>query len=685
MKRPILTLGAIPNRRLLGPAAIAILLSVVSPGRADESLARAVPADVGLFLELRQAEDLLTPLVEPQVWLTLAELAGQPAALKETEQWSQRVEQTVKMSPAEAIRALFAQRVAFVSESLRNTQDAVILCRPASPPRELIGRWQARPLPTTGRTSVYRLPYNVGLAAYQDLLVFGDTLSHGLFDRIIQSLEGKAPIALADDPDYQRLLARVPPDPDGVLFARLTPAAGASADTQAAEEPETLPAGPPLPELPRLLRDSKNVLLALHREDRVLRLSAVGDANGVAQSRDGSLTDLVANLPQETLLAWAGHVDYPGLIRAAAHLAERSALRVAFQLQEPLGTMQRLTEALNSSTCLAIGTVMPETRLVPAPPLPAAAVLITARDPAAAAEWSSLFHNTVDVYRLLSLKAGAPPRLPPIETITLAGREVERLDLSSLVSPTPEQTPLGELHLSWAFDGGVLIIATHSDWLRQVLEARQGRAPQLQAVLELSRPPAARQQDTIFVVQSGALADLGSLWLSYVEMTAPRVLDEGWWRNYQPGGEVRLGIQVAVDPEGHRLRVLSVMPSGPADGVLKPGDDILGCNPRRFATSQPVQEIKRGLTRRPNARWLDLLVERDRVVRVKRIPLPFVDPIEVLRRIVAIGRVVQRVVYLDDVPDAAGFRGYLTLELRADQRPLLDFPETPIRATSQPE
>jgi hypothetical protein len=85
-----------------------------------------------------------------------------------------------------------------------------------------------------------------------------------------------------------------------------------------------------------------------------------------------------------------------------------------------------------------------------------------------------------------------------------------------------------------------------------------------------------------------------------------------------------------------------------------------------------------GLASRPNARWIDLLIERDRVVRVKRIPLAFVDPVEIVRRIVAVGHVVQRIVYAEDAPDAGGARGYLTLELRTDQRPQFDFPPPPV-------
>jgi hypothetical protein len=656
---------------------------------ADESLARAVPADVGLFIELRQADDLLTQLVEPQLWLTLAELAGQPASLKETEQWEKRIEQTLKMSPADAIAALFSQRVAFVAQAARRTQEAVIICRPASDQRQLLRRWQARPLPTLGRTALYSLPGNVSVAIHDDLMIFGDPLTRAMFDRVLGQLDGQPESSLAADPRYQRLLGRAPANPDGVLFVRLD-----QSESAAAPE-ERQPARALWSDLPQILRGSSSVLFALHRADRTLQISAIGDSPAAPPTHDDSLAPLVSSLPRQTLVAWAGHVDYPALVPLIANLPERNVFRVAYQLQEGAGTVQRLLAALNSATCVALGTVMPENRLLPAPPVPALAVLVHTRDAGSVAtEWANLFHTSLDLYRLLSLKVADPARLPPLQNFTLVDTEIEQLDLSLLVSEQPEQTPVGELHVSWALDGDVLILASHTDWLRQILEARHGLSPAIGPLLETADPPARPHAETFLVGQTAALGDFGAFWLRFCERFAPEVVTEAWWRNYQPGGRtVRLGVQVTVDPERPRLLVRSVTPDTPAEGLLRPGDEIIGCNRRRFATSQPVQEIQDGLASRPVARWIDLLIERDRVVRVKRIPLPFVDPVEITRRLAAVGRVVQRVVYVEDASEAAGTRGYLTLELRTDPRPQFDFPPAPVtlplrqlttRTTSRP-
>src|SRR5262245_22541511 len=72
-------------------------ITVGATAAADEPLARSVPADVGFFVEIREAPDLLTTLTEPQIWTALAEFAGQPARPEDAEEWRKQIQQTIKM------------------------------------------------------------------------------------------------------------------------------------------------------------------------------------------------------------------------------------------------------------------------------------------------------------------------------------------------------------------------------------------------------------------------------------------------------------------------------------------------------------------------------------------------------------------------------------------------------------
>ena len=261
------------------------------------------------------AGDLLTLLLDPQAWRTLAELTGQPAEPNEPVEWARRVEQTVKMSPRDAIQTLFAQRMAFVADGPLSTQEGVILCRPARSPRELVDLWKVKPLPSVGRTSIYKLPpYNVGVATHATELMFGDADSRGMFDRVLGEFQPPPQPSLAANPVFQRLLARVPPNPDGVLFMRLAPGRpvpvssparpavppGQSSGSQPAASssaPAAQPASSSAPGnaivpppattrepldlvAPRLLSESSHLLFTLHRDKSLLHISVVGDAPG---------------------------------------------------------------------------------------------------------------------------------------------------------------------------------------------------------------------------------------------------------------------------------------------------------------------------------------------------------------------------------------------------------------------
>ena len=647
---------------------------------ADESLARHVPADTRLFVELHAADDLLSLLTEPQAWLTVAEFAGQPAREEESRLWALRVRQTLRMSPAEAIHRLFSQRVAFVGEGLRRSQDAVVLCRPASAPRQLLTGWDAQPLPFASRASVYRLPNDVSVALHEDLLFFGNRLSPVMFPRVLKLLETADAPRLADDPVYQGLLRRVPKNADGILFARFgTPTtAPTSAPSSAPSVQRALP-GP--------LAGSSNILLALHRKDHFLHFSAVGDGQPRDRDTDGDVSALIGKLPENTLMAWADHVDYANLAGVADALPERNFLRVTYRIQKQSGNVARLTEALNSAMCITVGAVRSAAADDAVPAIPAAAILLQARDAnKAVGEWREFVHSLLMIYKLLAVRMVPTPRALEVEQLTLGGVAVERIDLSALYALLPpDQPPLIDLHLCWALDGDTLILATHSEWLRQVLEARHGRTAPLAAVLGRTPQPPSAKSDRVLFAQTGLIADLGRDWLRYLERIAPAVLDERWWRALQPGGgRVRLGIQVQSDAVGRRLVVKSITAGLPADNVLKTGDVIVGCNGRRFATSQPVQEMSSGLDNRPNARWIDVLVERDGGLPQRhRVVLPFVNPVQTLRHIVAVGRVFRRVVYSDGSPEIAGPRGFLTLELPGPAKtalkpPVVASPQDPV-------
>lgn len=661
----------------------------------DASFAEMVPADAGLFVELVRAPDLLIPLSDSEIWVALAEVAGQPARAAEAEAWRRQIRETVHMSAVEAIQTLLARRAALVGSGLGRSQDAVILCRPADNVRadDLVRSWAGRPLAADVGPGAYLLAGSLGVAVADGGLAFGDAGPSGtMFRRVGALLSGASRESLAGNPVYRSLLARVPPDPDGIFFARLrsgTPEAPAT--SRPTTQPRSRPARPvssrpatrgaaatrpqrragagrtSAPVAP-LFGGSSNIMLALHREPArgLLHFTAVGDGRTRIPAQDASVATLVQTLPADTLAVWAGHVNYDALLEQAAVLPKKNLARVVLSMQRQVPRADRLVPTLGSATAIALGSVTPAGGDATLPPVPALAALVAAGDPPEAAHaFRALIDTSVAVCNLMALSPGVDmPRLPDVTEFDADHHPSYVLDLDVVLEKYGLKPTLRELHLCWTVDANVLIVASHKEWLTRILASRHDAAATLAPLMRLTQREVSPQADTVAVLRVGPMADMARAWLHAFERVAPQILDDAWWRDRQPGGgSVRLGISGDQDAQRRRLVIRSVDPGGPAGAVLQPGDEIVACNGRPLTTSQPADEIRSAIAQRESG-WIDLTLERQGAVFTRRVALPFVNPVDLLRKLAALGRVVGSAIYHTDVPDV-GPRGFLTVQLRA--------------------
>ncbi len=658
-------------------AALGLGLFPVSSRSADvpkESLAALVPADVGLFVEASDAGDLLVALTEPEIWLGLAELAGQPAPSAELELWRANIRLAIGMNPRQAIRALFSDRVAYLGNGVGRSQNAAVICVPRSDPAKLAEQWGAQRQPYAGRPALYQLQSGAGLAVSDKHMFFGDLQDHGIWEELLAQLDAPKPEeTLARDEVFRALYKHVPPDPEVVLFARLGKASPTiRATSRPTSRPTTQRVSRPraFPLLPGALQSSQNILVSLHEESDGVHFRFVGDTPSAAKpSKRAPLANLVGTLPSETLVAWGGYTDFSALAEQTARLPSRNILRVLLQADRA-GDLQGLTEALDQRTVVALGTVQVARQWPDAPAVPAAALLLGIHpDHAEAAqdEFDRMFEVSTSLYNLLALGND----WPTVESTAIefdGSRRGSFVDLSRTLGEAPEKSLLGELHLCGIVDGDALIIATHREWLAQILAAR-AKPGAARRAFRMGRPP--DSCGTLVTADTARLGRLSRSWLDFLKTVAPAVLDQNWWRPYQPGGRsVRLGVTVSRVEGKSAVRVESVLPNGLSDGVIEAGDIIVGCNDRRFSSDDPVSEFRDAIQQRPYAQRLDVLVEpKAAPTRRKRVPIPFVDPIQMLRRVTAIGRLAGKVLFFDqqrsNVPQA-----YLLVELprRSRQR-----------------
>lgn len=662
-------------------AVLAISLSRPAHSVADEpSLAKLVPANVGFFVEARDASPLLESLSEPQIWAMLADIAGQPAEPADVTRWIARIRRTIRMEPAEAIRVLLSRQVAFVGEGPGRSPDAVALCRPTGEisVSNLLQRWKAQPMTSPPGAELYRLTDDVAVAVLGDVLAFGDPrLADGMFQAVAR-LRANAPAGnLAEDPAFAGLLGRMQPGAQALLFARLSRQAPVAATQPAGTE--SAPAPTSSATQPRgaagALLLGRNLMLTLHRSGSSLRIALASDAPPAARPARADAVPLTSLLPGATIGSWEGRVDIERAARALRSLPPRNVLRVAMNLVEQTDAIDRLLGALSGEFCLAIGTVDPAGRPEGSPPVPAVALLARTRDDLSAAEhFNTVVESVVTVHDFLSLANGVPP-LPRSREVTINSAPAVLLDLSRALEPLDDGT-LRELHLCWTVQDGLLILASHRDWMRQVLGALHGETPRFADAVGLASDAAVTEFDNLVAAQSERVCTVGEQWLEHLRRRWPAALQEDWWRQRQPGGgEVVLGIDVTPEADSKRLRVEVVRNTGVSRGFLRAGDWIVGTERKRFATSQPVDEIRAAIRNRPHARWVELLVERERVLFVIRIPVPFVNPVQALRQAIAVGRHTERIVYYDRSNDPAGPAGVLLVQLREAEPPRSVVPE----------
>lgn len=630
------------------------LLAAPALADAEDSLARLLPADTGLYVELNDAPDLLALLTEPQIWTTLAELAGQPATPAEAAVWRSRVERTVGMPPEEAIRVLFARQVAFAGTGPGRAQDAVVLCRiPPAESQRLLKAWGATPLQGIARRETYQLYGNIGAAVAGDALLFGDlSVPEGYFFRVL-NFDAPPAETLAGDAMFAALRRRVGVDADGLLFARL------HAERAPATQPATQAASAPAAD------GASAVLLGLRREGPRLNLTYASDAP--APTREANAEALFWNLPASTLAAWQGSVDYAAVFESTQTLPERNAVRILAGLPGVQDIFRRFERGLRSGACVALGRVAPATE--GAPPIPAIGVLLPVKDAEQAeSALEDLLATMSALYETFALASGARP-LPPAEAFELDGRPARRIDLSGLTEALGAPV-LRPLQLCWQLDDDRLIVASHVDWLREIVAAQRAGGQTLSDAAATRGLRRGASASTRVWLDADAASALGVQWLEYLERTAPDVLTEQWWRSRQPGGAVRIGVDVQSDPEHRRLKITRVLPGSPASGLLEVGEYIVGCEGERFSSEDLLAETRAAIENRPNARWVSLLVVRDNVTLIRRIPVPFVDPIQSLRRLTAIGRIAQRFYFHDDLRDRDGARGHLVIDLRVRAEPV---------------
>ncbi len=652
---------------------------------AHDSLARFVPADTRLFVEIRGLRGLEQEWSQSDWGSALSSLligraddpASGDAALRPL------AELLGIADPAAMRRGVFGTQVAVALPSWSNLAQGLIVAIPddVKPIEEALVR---RGLKATAHGGVREYPlddHGHRRATNGHLLVLGQqTASVGGYDQAVRLLAGEPLPSLAGDALFRREIAALGPGPHRatVYFAGFdapaaqpesqpasspatrsstsapatTQAATPTATTRATTAPATQPARRGLPRWwpatwPMLMRGA--VGLAVEGQTISLGIRGELDQPSPPHRRDADFAVLNA-LPATTLAAWAQTVDYAGqhrlLTREGPTLLSLYLAFIDMRMKAAGSSLvDGLLARLGYETIVLLGVIPPsdQTERVDFDVV-ALGLIVSADRPAEAAQAMDLVGESfASILNLPAVRARMKESVH-VAKVPFEGHTLSELRLGEFFRTQTGCPFTYTIALSWVATERDIILSTHSDHIRQILRARAGRIPTLGPKIAAAGPlnGMPRGADVVLLAQPAEAAAVLEGWLAWLERNRPEVLKPEWWRERQErqAGRASLGISMPATRPTEAV-VHNTLPGWPAYGRLQAGDRIVAVDGIPLTPTNPRASLKELITRR-KGNAVVLTVERNGQRADVTIPLPeepiSFDPIGAIRQITTLLR-----------------------------------------------
>lgn len=665
-------------------------VTTIPAGQLSSTLAAQVPADAAIYLEIRQIPRL--PGSRPETGLASAAYAILQTATSSAP--ADADSPLPEISPRQlfagavgldassrAMELLFSGPVAIAADGWSGLSDAVLLARPADPVALEAELASYR----TGELSLsaprrYALANGHELACDGRTAVVGRMRPRSLFARTLNllSVGGES---LAATAEFRERTASIAADAQVLLFIGKSRAG-------AAEGQNPLSAWWP-EDWPRI----KTLALGLvwGAEGAYVSCSARLDPTGPALTRSEPPVQILRRLPTTVVAAWTQAIDYVADYR---RMRNRLALEPdGFHFDtlesdlEPGIIEKRILGHLVGDTVIAIDQVSVAPKEtgsdVEKLSLPVAALLVETDDPDAVAaalplvagNLVKLFNSQADAKDAIAIRAEplAPGGGPVIYTIPIGIHQTGKTRCDLLQS----------LELSWTVADRWLVVATHAESVRRLVEARRGgNTPlaigDLDKVIEQVVERGGQPRRVLFA-QPRAGSAMVQTWIRHISRHHPEMLQAQWWERVLRRQRA-MGKQIGIlaRPDHGTVEVVDALPGGPARGRLQAGDRVLAVDGNRIDADQPLQSIRDLVAARERPDRVTLLIRRGDKEQEIELSMPQEEiegglrsPVELLKRAAGVCRLFGSASYVlwqprPDVVDARiDFRYLLTSRLPA--------------------
>ncbi|MBI4716878.1 MAG: hypothetical protein HY763_03670 [Planctomycetes bacterium] len=549
------------------------------------SLARYVPANVKLFVRIRELGEVTAALSRSHAWRLLPLLSGAPP---DGETWDLPTAINAFLGPQNPVdaAALTKSEIGLAAPSWSEVDKAVWLIRLADD--DQLDRWfpkgRRRAESQTGEARSFTTEDGVVVRVRDNIAALARRQSARPLLRDVRALMvgGEGAITpLEQSSLYRELMSHLPGrELASALLVFDDPARAGRARRW--------------PDLP--LRET---MIGLYeRRGRVdLAIRAALSEPRKRASLSPQTIERMSRLPQTTLLAYAGRFDFSAAFTAALSDPQGGALRRYATL------LAGLRRGADDGSELSIG---PEFVLVweqdPTRPTatPELALMVQSRD--ALAVRNAITEVAQKLTQLLqtaeSLPAGAAPALALSDHL---GTVIVHLALGAYArqSQFPFMQLLEDTEPAWAASGGWLMVSSSRAQLERLLDAANGLSPALASspeVLDCIRPRVDRT--SLAVLQLGLAADVLERWTRGVDSGNASLLNPSWWLDtgqldpatapyaWMPGVEFRR----TTRPGWVEVAVVDAEGSGAP--ALEPGDRIIAVDGVVLKLDAPHEDLR---------------------------------------------------------------------------------------------
>ncbi|NOT01973.1 MAG: hypothetical protein HOP29_15265 [Phycisphaerales bacterium] len=630
-----------------------------------ESLADIVPASAGLFLEIN-------PLESPdgssrsRNALMLIEMVVGPVQNPDLpgNDWRRILLDALGLQSGDQARELLKHQIALVAPSWDRLGEAMIVIRHRPDDRLLNDVFRpddADSLDARGNVAVFRTRTNLSAATDGACLVISQRRDPAsLYRGTVKRMLGDGPPALSADAGFDEQIRALPPGRDITVYVR--PAA-----TPDAASPPTF-----------LSSVLSSMAAGVYLRDDYIHFAFSGTGARAAVDRPSATLSVgdLKELPLTTVAAWCTPIDVSSLFRALLDRHVGADAPAYVQFFKTMLNVDEFDERVLSR--LGPGAmVVWDQDLGTGSELPQLAVILKAQD---APQCASRMADTVQLvvnWQDIRERDRSGRRLQLSRSDYLgttlfevafpnAGGDADRHHLLSAVRP------------AFAAVGESLVIAFSADHVRNIIDARFGLAPTLEALPGMAST--LRVQDTepflMGVAQPALAAQIVGTWLRQTDRGPMRWLmddDASPFRRVSASADrpFTLGIGTQPGPRPGTVHVARVYDGGRAAGQLTPGDTIVGVNGQLLGLDAASRDLRRMVGRFPDGGSWVFRVERGDAVVDVTIPAPQpavagIDPTTALRQLQALFRRIDfgSIRATETSPDR--FTAHLTLRFTDD-------------------